>query len=687
VDETAFEANPLRQVVHQAQDPQLVPEHVLRLYDQGRAFAAQRALKKVARKETDEVRRAMQEDLIARKRLWLQPMSSTPTLFTFNTLGTVMSGRHQPDAEGFYVKTLFLSALFLPLVPLASYVVQDADDGGWIFYAKAPMPPLPRLQQLALAGLVGLGVLGGVASAAWSSAHSQLIVVNGFDRVLEVEVDGRVVPVDPHSFVLLPTTIWQDVHVRARLLGPDVLVEELDVAGADWGESTVYNPGSRALLTQGWVRWGEGDPPEARTLWDGPVSHVPHVDYVFQEPEETRWLDEDSYEESTWLDWSWEDAGHDPANELRTLASYEAFPFASLHARSVLHDHPDSELAYLAAWPLLHDAPAIMEEQVATYPRAVHAHRMLHGTLEPEVARARYKALADEHPDDAMYAYLYGRLLDDEPSERWFRRALELDPGLAEAHRGLLFNRWYAGDLQSAAAHAERLAELDPESASLGQERAVRAGLALGWDGERLLQAAGERQTGFDLATRVELMAHPDRADALAHEIDAAWRDGGWQGSFDVARVGAAWYAGDDAFVATRLQDAEPSPGLVQVALLHALSTGQEAWFMERYETHRDGVSYASTPLLYLAAVRAGREPDLALELVPDESVRAWLGPPTAEITTELARAEPGVAGPIAWVHLQLGEHDPQTQEALQSIVRTSLPWELPRSPDPSEAG
>lgn len=68
------------------------------------------------------------------------PISGAPPLFTLNGFGTRLAGRRDVDAAtGEYTTTLWICALFIPLIPLASYRVRDAGEGRYRFVGKVQL--------------------------------------------------------------------------------------------------------------------------------------------------------------------------------------------------------------------------------------------------------------------------------------------------------------------------------------------------------------------------------------------------------------------------------------------------------------------------------------------------------------------------------------------------------------------
>src|SRR6476659_6636457 len=69
--------------------------------------------------------------LVGRRRLFLRPLKSAPTLFTYNGIGTTAYGRDDVDpSDQTYVLTQVLCFLFVPVFPLAQFLVRDAPSSG-----------------------------------------------------------------------------------------------------------------------------------------------------------------------------------------------------------------------------------------------------------------------------------------------------------------------------------------------------------------------------------------------------------------------------------------------------------------------------------------------------------------------------------------------------------------------------
>jgi len=89
-----------------------------------------------------------------------RPMrGGAPTLWTLNGFGISLYGDRDRWDDGTHVKTTYITALFVPLFPLASYRVHDHGDSTFTFYAKQRLTTAARVWQL----LVPLGIAAAIA--------------------------------------------------------------------------------------------------------------------------------------------------------------------------------------------------------------------------------------------------------------------------------------------------------------------------------------------------------------------------------------------------------------------------------------------------------------------------------------------------------------------------------------------
>lgn len=225
---------------------------------------------------------------------------------------------------------------------------------------------------------------------------------------------------------------------------------------------------------------------------------------------------------------------------------------------------PSSEAAVIRAAGLVRlGAPAealpIVESVLDEHPDHLWAHRVAQDALialgrQGEAARD-YLARADQHPDEAVFAYLAGRMLlpDLDAARPYFEAAVALDPTMAWGHVGLAQVEVLAGDMfQAIVIHEEQL-KLQPDDADLqmslgflaldlhllrdAQKAFRRAQAERPWD-PRILGGLGQvlGQLGHDNEAievlEIALAIDPSRTDlmgalALVHynrgDLEASW--------------------------------------------------------------------------------------------------------------------------------------------------------------------
>ena len=152
----------------EARDARDFPD-VFALLRAGRVEQARHALLRLRKNAGDAALAARAEHLVADPRRMLGPVEKAPTLFTLNTFGARLYGRGSVGADGTYVATYCVCALFLPLVPLAAYLV--AREGkSYRFHGRVPLGAFARTWR-ALALTVPLLVVGiGTAMGIYASS-------------------------------------------------------------------------------------------------------------------------------------------------------------------------------------------------------------------------------------------------------------------------------------------------------------------------------------------------------------------------------------------------------------------------------------------------------------------------------------------------------------------------------------
>jgi hypothetical protein len=184
-----------------------------RAIEQGRPLDAYRALYWAHRLRRLGDLGDVAATLLARRRVFLKGITTVPRMFTYNGVGTSLYGRSDLDInDGSYVATLYLVFIFIPVFPIASYLVRDGQGSGrrsWVIMAKVPAGTGTYFWQRGVAlGVVGL-LLAATSSAIEGYGHGTLHVVNGLDRPITAQLSGATArtPVAPGDETSIRTTV------------------------------------------------------------------------------------------------------------------------------------------------------------------------------------------------------------------------------------------------------------------------------------------------------------------------------------------------------------------------------------------------------------------------------------------------------------------------------------------------
>ncbi len=106
----------------------------------------------------------------------IRPVDKPPSLSTINGIGTKLYGRSMLDRDtGIYISTLYFVVLFLPIFPMARYVVRDAEGGGWYFMGKAPLSKFNKAHlgvSLAMTAIFALCIMFSAPSGSSSRSYN-----------------------------------------------------------------------------------------------------------------------------------------------------------------------------------------------------------------------------------------------------------------------------------------------------------------------------------------------------------------------------------------------------------------------------------------------------------------------------------------------------------------------------------
>jgi len=117
------------------------------------------------------------------------PIKSAPSLFTLNGCGVSLHGSRDKSPDGSHVATTYVTLVFIPLLPLASYRVVPQGNRSYLFLGRVPVwKPLQYYRwALVAAALVGLAAL---AVDAWRESPTHRYAI-ALEKAQAAEKAGR----------------------------------------------------------------------------------------------------------------------------------------------------------------------------------------------------------------------------------------------------------------------------------------------------------------------------------------------------------------------------------------------------------------------------------------------------------------------------------------------------------------
>jgi hypothetical protein len=358
--------------------------------------------------------------LLAHRALFVRPAKRSPVLSTMNGVGASVYGSSDRDTDGAYIKTHYLVFVFVPIFPLAQYLVKDAERG-WYFLGKVPLSTPVWIWNRLVVSAVFLAVLAGVFQAAYASRHHDVHVVNGLPWPVHVtigDVAYDVPPGDRRAASVRPGA--QPVRVSSAS-GQPIESGDLQVdAGTDllvWnvlGAAPVFE---RTVIYQ--TEGGNEPNPEPKIYCGERTIRRSDVDYAFKDPPQTIQMSK----------------GQTTAYRRHVALAPGGL---DLCAQAItLHPNPESVVTLAKGVAALDaegkqstlvvglctaagkndEAERIARQAVAQHPNSVEHHRLLQTVFEGQgrgaELRETYKARYQAEPGSPDAAYLYARLLPD----------------------------------------------------------------------------------------------------------------------------------------------------------------------------------------------------------------------------------------------------------------------------------
>jgi hypothetical protein len=450
--------------------------------------------------------------ILARRRLFTMPVVKAPSLTTLNGIGSRLWGKSEAANDGTYVTTLFFTVLFLPIWPIAQYLVRS-DGNRYSFFGELPLSARLRTWRravgtLAVAGAAAVGV------AVWQGGSAaQVQLLNGLDYEVAIEAGGAKRKLAPGARATARVDVGRQ---RFRTTAPDGrVVEEMDVEVPRWTDLVVYNPvGAAALYVEPvvYVAKGEKGPNRtaAPTVYAGQafVARDP-VHYPFRQAPAEMKLESSRKQEVRWhadvVEGGWRAAVQTLVWTGRTAdAATLAGRIAAAHPGSV---EPWLQRIVLSNWAQGPEAAlAAARDAAAAAPENADVHRQLAyfllATGRGDEARRLFEERARREPGSALAQYLRARIEPSRVAVPMLEALAKRFPADPNVHRALgwgylslgrggdAIREWDAGALLG----PEGLMPLDWQVAALvraGRVGEARERLAAALSGEGGLRLDG----------------------------------------------------------------------------------------------------------------------------------------------------------------------------------------------------
>ncbi|HSN92290.1 MAG TPA: tetratricopeptide repeat protein [Anaeromyxobacteraceae bacterium] len=441
--------------------------------------------------------------ILARRRLFAVPVAKAPSLHTLNGIGSRIYGKSDVAPDGSYVGTLFFTLLFLPIWPIAQYVLWSQGNQ-YTFLGEIPLSRGMRAWRriAAVAALAGAAAIG---FAVWrGGTEAEVVLLNGLDVQVAVEAPGGTTHLAPGARRTARIPVGKQ---RLRTTAPDGrAIEELVVDVPSWTDLVVYNPlGAAPLYVDPvvYVAKGKAGParPPTTTLYAGrPFAVRDDVQYAFRTAPATIEMGSSQDHVTHWkadvLEGGWR-------SSLEALGWEGRVGEAAELAARVARASPDVPEAHLRRISLANwargpeEALAAAREAAAAFPGEADVQRQLAffllATGRREEAMRAFRERAAREPDSPLAGYLRARLEPVPVAVPAFETLVRRFPGDANAHRGLAWAYLSAGRPADAGREFEALARTAPEAAegllslwALALVRAGRVGDALSLVSKRL---------------------------------------------------------------------------------------------------------------------------------------------------------------------------------------------------------
>jgi len=436
--------------------------------------------------------------LVRHRRLFAKPLNGTPALGTINTIGFSFVGSAEKENDGTCIAMhAFVVFYLIPIIPLRSYLVRKGDSSlfssQWNIFARVPSSLFGWLYARGLAlGLVALVGWGAVDSVI-NSRIQDVVVVNGFDVPVNVELDGTKKTIAPMERETISVKVGA---VEGSASAKGIVIDSLHQKVASSSRHTIWNIAGAAPVFQERVFYTKSKTETAQADTEPTVFcgqqfiDIPHVDDVFSAPPQSVSMNKHAqHVERTHLDLARVDKQPGYMTCLYFLSAHDqgAKAMRFLEAEAALKGW-EGETTGMAMFVADLVSPA---EAIRIARRALQAHPddvMLHRRYQAVRDRAgqekellqEYADMARRQPDAAAAQYLYANLLPGHAGVAALDKLAARFRDDADILRSLTWRRMTLGDYAGTLQGLQRLQAMSPPDAARISDAGVRALVAAG---------------------------------------------------------------------------------------------------------------------------------------------------------------------------------------------------------------
>ncbi|MCS0611456.1 hypothetical protein NX783_01695 [Massilia kyonggiensis] len=431
--------------------------------------------------------------LVRHRRLFAKPLNGTPALGTFNTVGFGFVGRSEADDDGTYIAThAFVVLQLIPVIPLRSYLVRKVGSSlfssQWNIFARVPSSMFgwlySRSLALGLVALVGWGAVGSIIK----SRTQDVLVVNGLDVAVNVELDGTQRTIAPMG---RDTITVKAGDVRGRASANGIVVDTLQQKIASSGSTTMWNIAGAAPVFSEQVVYtrqhvsSNAAQPEPTVYCGQRLVDVPHVDDVFTAPPQSVSMGKHTDRVyRTHLDLARTEKQPGYMSCMYYLAGHDAMKDAArfLEAEAELKgwDKDLTGMALFAASSVSSaEAIRVAQRALRAHPDDIILHRR-YQMVRDDAGQGRevmqeYADMASRKPDSAAAQYLYATLQHGPAAVDALEKLAARFGTEPNILRSLTWRRMVHGDYAGTIAGWNRLHALSSDDAAHVADAQVRA--------------------------------------------------------------------------------------------------------------------------------------------------------------------------------------------------------------------